>query len=146
MSLIADTAPPRVSRPRIRPLLIVLSVVAVLGLVVVSRVVPNPTTVHRVTISNGTDYDLDVDATGASHDGWTPVGIAFAHGDTEMDDVIDHGDVWYFRFQGQGRDGGEIQVTRAQLEADDWKLTVPSSVGNRLRADGAPIGPPQRRS
>lgn len=137
MSLIADTAPATYRRQRPRPLWIALAVVAVLGLVAVSRLVPNPKTVHRVTIRNDTPYDLDVDATSGSHDGWTPVGIALAHSSTDVNDVIDHGGVWIFRFSGQGHDGGEVTVTRSDLAASNWQLIVPASVGDRMSAAGA---------
>ncbi len=145
MSLIADTEQPTSSRRRIRPAWIVLGLVAVLGLVVVSRLVPNPAKVDRVTVRNATEYDLDVDATGGAHDGWTPVGIALARSDTEMKDVIDQGATWIFRFTGQGQDGGEVRVTRRELAANGWTLDVPASVGDRIRATGAPPSPEQRR-
>jgi hypothetical protein len=144
MSLIAETQQPTSSRRRIRPTWIVLGVVALLGLVLVGRLVPSPTTVDRITVHNGTAYDLDVDATDAGRDGWTPIGVAVARSDAVFADVIDHGDVWVFRFVGQGRAGGEVRVTREQLEADDWELTVPASVGNRIRATGASPSPVQR--
>jgi hypothetical protein len=140
MSLIADTAP-LTRRRRPGPLWIGLAVVAVLGLVAVSRLVPNPKTVHRVTIRNDTAYDLDVAATSGSHDGWTPVGIALAHSSTDMNDVIDHGGVWIFRFSGQGHDGGEVTVNRSDLAASDWHLTVPASVANAISSAGAPPSP-----
>jgi hypothetical protein len=144
MSLIADTEQPTFSRRRIRPAWVVLALVALLGLAAVARLVPSPTTVHRLTIRNATQYDLQVDASGGARDGWTPVGIALARSDTEVQDVIDHGDVWIFRFAGQGQDGGEVQVTRAQLEASGWQLTVPASVGDRIRSSGVPPSPTQR--
>jgi hypothetical protein len=143
MPLIADTQQPTVSRRRIQPLWIALAVVAVLGLVVVSRLVPDPATVDRVTVRNGTEYDLDVDAAASDHDGWTPVGIALARSDRSFEQIIDHGEEWVFRFSGQGRDGGEVQMTRSELEANDWVLTVPPSVADRIRATGAPASPTQ---
>jgi hypothetical protein len=144
MPLIADTEQPTMSPRRIQPLWIVLAVVAVLGLVIVSRLVPGPATVDRVTIRNGTEYDLDVGAAASDHDGWTPVGIAHAHSDRTFEQVIDHGGEWVFRFTGQGRDGGEEQITRAELETNDWVFTVPDAVGERIGATGAPPSPEQR--
>jgi hypothetical protein len=128
----------------VRPLWVVLAVVAVFGLVVVSRLVPDTATVDRVTVRNGTVYDLEVDAAASHHDGWTPAGIALARSDTELREIVDHGDTWVFRFTGQGRDGGEKEVTRAELEANDWVLRVPASVGDRIQATGAPASPSQR--
>jgi len=137
MSLV-DLEQPRTRRPRIRPLWVVLAVLALFGFVAVSLLIPSPATVGHVTIKNGSEFDLNIDATSASHDGWTPVGIALAHADTDMRDVIDHGDVWVFRFTGQGHDAGELRVTRADLAASNWSLTVPASVAQQLRDAGVP--------
>ena len=128
MPLIADTEHSTISQRKVQPLWIVLAVIAVFGLIVVTRLVPDPAIVERVTISNDTEFDLDIDAAASDHDGWTPVGIAFAGSDRTFEQVIDHGDEWVFRFRGQGRDGGEVPVTRAELEANDWVLEVPESV------------------
>jgi hypothetical protein len=144
MPLIADKEHSTISPRRVQPMWIVLAVVAVLGLVIVTRFTPDPATVERVTIRNDTEFDLGVDAAAADHDGWTPVGIALARSEGSFEDIVDHGDEWVFRFRGQGRDGGEIQVTRAELEASDWVLRVPSSVGDRIRSTGAPASPAQR--
>jgi hypothetical protein len=137
MSLV-DLEQPTSRRPRIRPLWVVLAVLALFGFVAVSLLIPSPATVDHVTIKNGTEFDLNIDATSASHDGWTPVGIALAHADTDMRDIIDHGDVWVFRFTGQGRDAGELRITRSDLAASNWSLTVPASVAQQLRDDGVP--------
>jgi hypothetical protein len=137
MSLV-DLEQPRTRRPRIRPLWVVLAVLALFGFVAVSLLIPSPATVDHVTIKNGSEFDLNIDATSASHDGWTPVGIALAHADTDMRDVIDHGDVWVFRFTGQGHDAGELRITRADLAASNWSLTVPASVAQQLRDAGVP--------
>lgn len=146
MPLIADKERSTISPRRVQPLWIVLAVVAVVGLIVVSLVIPDPAMVERVTVRNGTEYDLDVDAAASDHDGWTPVGIALAGSEQAFEQIVDHGDQWVFRFRGQGRDGGEVQVTRAELEANDWVLTVPASVADRIRETGAPASPSQPRS
>jgi hypothetical protein len=138
MSLVADTEQPTVRRLRVRPLWIVLGIVALFGFVAVSLLTPSPGTVDRVTIKNGSEFDVNIDATNASYDGWTPVGIALARADTDMREIIDHGDVWIFRFTGQGIDAGELRVTRSDLAASGWALAVPDAVVQRLRAAGVP--------
>ena len=137
MSLV-DLEQPTSRRPRIRPLWVVLAVLALVGFVAVSLLIPSPGTVDHVTIKNGTEFDLNIDATSASHDGWTPVGIALAHADTNMREIIDHGDVWIFRFSGQGHDAGQLRITRSDLAASNWSLTVPASVAQQLRDAGVP--------
>ena len=58
-----------------------------------------------------------------------------------MSDVIDQGDVWVFRLSGQARSAAEVRVTHAQLEADGWVFTVPATVSDELRAQGAEFPP-----
>ena len=113
MPLIADREHSTISRRRIQPSWIVLAVVAVLGLGIVSRLVPDPATVDRVTIRNDTEFDLDVAASASDHDGWTPIGIALAGSERSFEQVIDHGDEWVFRFHGQGRAGAAFFLSLA---------------------------------
>jgi hypothetical protein len=61
-----------------------------------------------------------------------------------MREIIDHGDVWIFRFAGQGHDVGEVRLTRSDLAADDWVLNVPASVAQRLRDAGVSASLSQR--
>jgi len=56
-------------------------------------------------------------------------------------EVIDQGEVWLFRFDSQGSSGGELRLTRAELEASDWTVVVPAEVGTRLAQAGAPPTP-----
>ena len=135
---VVDLEQPTSRRPRIRPLWVVLAVLALVGFVAVSLLIPSPGTVDHVTIKNDTEFDRNINATSASHDGWTPVGIALAHADTNMREIIDHGDVWIFRFTGQGHDAGELRITRSDLAASNWSLTVPASVAQQLRDAGVP--------
>jgi len=141
MAVAADISQPashqRIPMPRWIAL-VLLALIAFLG---VSRLLHTTTMIDHVTIRNDSGYDLDVDATGVAHDGWTPVGIALAHAATEVRDVVDHGDVWIFRFRGQARDGGEVRVTRAELEAGDWTVAVPAAVADRIGSAGGVPNP-----
>jgi hypothetical protein len=47
---------------------------------------------------------------------------------TTTRDIVDQGDVWYFRFRASGVDGGELRVRRADLEHDGWRIVVPDRV------------------
>ena len=132
------------STPRSRPgwwrfRWVPLGVVAFLiGAFMVSQLnVASPRTIAKVTLENHSVYDVHITATGADRDGVTSVGIAPARSATEIDDVIDQGDVWIFHFDGQARDGGEIQITRRELADHGWKVVIPDAVAARLRAAGA---------
>ena len=49
-----------------------------------------PDFVNRVSVTNRTGYDLNVDVTGADHDGWLPISVATGGGSTTAtQDVID---------------------------------------------------------
>jgi hypothetical protein len=101
-----------------------------------------PATVHRVSIDNETSYALNVEVTGANHDGWTGLATAERERTTDVSDVVDQGKTWIFRVDSQGVDGGEITVSRDDLVRAGWKVVIPASVGTRLAAGGAPATPP----
>lgn len=114
-------------------------VIVVLGLVLsqLLRVLEVPSHVERVSFENPTVYDLDVEVTDRARDGWVGMGTAVGGATTKMEEILDQGDTWIFRFSGQGRDGGELQLTRRQLERDGWKVTIPEEIGDTLKAQGA---------
>ncbi len=60
---------------------------------------------------------------------------------TSAADVIDQGPTWRFPFRAQGRDGGELRISRADLEQAGWSIGVPTPVIDRLRQQGAPPTP-----
>ena len=101
----------------------------------------SPRTVDGLTLTNPTAYDLKVEASGAPGHGWLPIGIV-EHGESVIvDDVIDQGETWRFRFTGQSRAAGQVVRARSALVAADWHLTVPEAIGDELARLGAPPSP-----
>jgi hypothetical protein len=98
-----------------------------------------PPTVERITISNPTGYDLDVQVSDANREGWLPTGIVEAGSEQVSEHVIDQGGVWNFRFLHWGDPVGELELTRAELERNGWRLEVPAQVEERLRQLGRPL-------
>jgi hypothetical protein len=98
-----------------------------------------PSTVERVTISNPTAYDIDVEVTDRDRDGWLPVAIVEARSEHVAQDVIDQGEVWIFRFLHWGDPVGEFSPTRAELERNGWRVEVPAEVEERLQQLGRPM-------
>jgi hypothetical protein len=98
-----------------------------------------PPTVERITIANTTGYDLAVDVTGQDREGWLPVAIVEARSEDVAREVIDQGEVWIFRFLHRGDPMGELRLTRAELERNDWRVQVPAEVEERLRELGRPM-------
>ena len=123
-----------------RPLVILVAVGLILGGLIVPRL-GLPAKVPPLTIDNPTPYTLFVEASNGSDGGWAPIAIVHAkHTDTETE-VIDEGANWNLRFTGQGVELGGYRVTRAELAANHWHYTIPSDVGRRLTANGAPPSP-----
>jgi hypothetical protein len=76
--------------------------------------------------------------TGASA---TPLGTAPAHATTEIRSVADQGPTWVFHFDAQGADGGDLNISRADLGVANWRVEIPAEVATRLRGAGAPPSP-----
>jgi hypothetical protein len=98
-----------------------------------------PSYVDDITVVNPHPWDVGVDVTGAERDGWLGMGTVDRTASHAFGQVIDQGEQWVFRFTYSGVDGGELVVTRNELEASDWKVTVPELFAERMRASG--LGP-----
>jgi hypothetical protein len=113
------------------------AIVALLAIVAVAQAAAPPPTVDRIAFVNPTAYDLSIDVTSARRDGWMPVVLASRHRATVIREVVDHGDTWIFRVEAQGEDGGELVVSRRELERNHWVVSVPDEIASRLEAGGA---------
>jgi hypothetical protein len=112
---------------------IVLAVL--LGLAVANLFLNYPDRVD-IEITNPTVYAPAVEISGDERDGWQLTARLGPGATRTIQDVLDQGDVWVFRFAGQGRAGGELEVTRQDLERAAWHLDIPAEVGDRLAAQG----------
>ncbi|MGQ0617799.1 MAG: hypothetical protein ACT4PW_12550 [Acidimicrobiia bacterium] len=119
-------------------LALMLAVVVPLGAAVVA--LRDPATVG-LQISNPTAYAITVEVDDGQAQGLLPVAVIDRRASRAFEHVIDQGDTWVFHFSGQGRDGGELRLGRAELEAAGWSIQVPDAVGTRLAELGAPPTP-----
>lgn len=120
---------------------LVLAVGAVLALNFVVGLSNGPATVPRMTFENPTVYGLDIEVSRGTDTGWTSAGSVRRQSTAEVREVIDQGDVWLLRFDSQGQTGGTLRLTRAELGASGWRVTIPAEVGMRLAEAGAPPTP-----
>lgn len=93
--------------------------------------------VDQVTVDNPGAWAVSVallDADGRPRLYLGPVGAA---SERTFDQVLDQGDEWVFRFSYAGVEAEAHRAGR-QLEADQWRVTVPAEMAERLRAAGAP--------
>ena len=120
---------------------VVVGLAAAIGLTSVIELSSGPKTVSRITFENPTAYALDIEVSPGTGRGWTSAGSVRQKSTAEVNEVIDQGDVWLFRFDSQGATGGELRLSRTELEASGWRITIPAEVGNRLAGAGAPPTP-----
>ena len=120
---------------------VLLGLAAALAVAFVAGLSNGPDTVPRLTFENPTDYTLAVEVRPGAESAWTSAGSVARKSTQVVEEVVDQGDVWVFRFDSQGRSGGELQFTRSELEDSGWRVAIPPEVGKRLAEGGAPPTP-----
>ena len=85
-----------------------------------------PAFVEKVVVVNPHGFDVNVHVAGGQGEGQLGLGPVEAESTRTIRSVVDQGDVWVFTFDRAGRPVGEIEVPRSTLEADDWRVEVPS--------------------
>lgn len=103
---------------------------------ILGRVTSDTAYVPRLTVVNDTEYNVNVEVTGAAHDGWLDLG-AVSRGRTQtLEQIVDQGGRWSFRFSYAGVAAGDLSLDRSGLAAQGWRVTIPPQVGERLKAAG----------
>jgi hypothetical protein len=97
--------------------------------------------VHEVVIDNPTDFTANVDVTGGERDGWLALGTADPHSERTVEQVLDQGSTWSFRFSYSGYEE-VVELSRAELERSGWRVQVPESFATALRDRGVLPPPP----
>ena len=115
-------------------------VVALLALALASAV-DSPARISSVTIDNPHEWAATVEVAVVAGDGWLGLGTVGRQARQRFVEVLDQGRQWRFRFSYAGTEGGELTISRSELVARGWSLTVPESFPQRMRAAGlAPTG------
>jgi hypothetical protein len=117
-------------------------VIAIVGVMVVGIVLlSGPARVGHLTVDNPTDYDLSIQLAPSTNGAWLPFAVVGQRSTREFQDVTDQGDTWVFHFRAQGQDGGDLMLTKADLQAAGWHITVPATVVTQLQQLGTPASP-----
>ena len=95
-----------------------------------------PSFVSEVTVDNPLVYKVNVQVRPGDGDGWSGLGTVRRETSKTVEEVVDQGPTWTFRFTYGGQLGGEMTVSRSELRADGWRILVPPDVGDRLRQAG----------
>ncbi|MDQ3784512.1 MAG: hypothetical protein M3360_06500 [Actinomycetota bacterium] len=89
--------------------------------------------VEAVTVVNRTDYPARVEVSNASREEWLGLTFTRADAETVVQDVIDQGEVWVFRFGYGSRHEEQFTISRSDLVKADWRVEVPQSFEESLR-------------
>jgi hypothetical protein len=137
----AGGAPVRMDGPL--PVWDLVTVVALfIAVVPFSRLLEGPSFVDQIAFENPTKYHIRIEVSDGEAGGWMAIGAAAERNTTStFRQIVDQGEVWLFRFSAQGEDGGELRLTREQLERDQWQVRIPDRVDEELQAAGAPFPP-----
>lgn len=93
--------------------------------------------VERLTLDNPSEYGFSVDVSDG-RSGWLSLGEVKRESEDVIEEVIDMGKVWVFRFSFHGRFEEQITIDRTKLRAEGWRVSVPETLIGRLRASGEP--------
>ncbi|HEV3402359.1 MAG TPA: hypothetical protein VG078_11110 [Acidimicrobiales bacterium] len=106
-------------------------------MVVFARVMSEePLFVSELTVTNPLVYKINVEVKAPGREGWSLLGTIPRETTKTLEQIVDQGPQWLFRFSYGGEVGGEIAISRTELRAKDWRVTVPLEVGDRLRQAG----------
>ncbi len=89
--------------------------------------------VDEVAVVNDTEYSANIDVSGKAGDGWLLLTTVEPQSTTTVEEVIDQGEMWILRFDYVGKYDQEVEISRRQLEQNDWTIEVPQSFEQRLR-------------
>ncbi len=135
---------PVATRPRPAPLqnrgilgtVLIAVLAAAFALLVVVPATRPPSFVDRVTVVNPHPWSVEVAVTGEERDGVVGMASVGRERTKTVEDVLDQGRTWIFRFSYGGVDGGELVVSRSELERARWTVAVPEDFAARMRAAG----------
>lgn len=115
---------------------ILAAVIGLAALISVTRLVEPDVSYVRITVENPLPYLVNVDVTGVSRDGWLALASVERGRTRVVEEVLDQGEEWVFRFSYGGVQAGEVVMSRDQLASENWRITVPTAVADRLRYAG----------
>lgn len=137
-----QAAPARLGREI--ALLAAAGLVALAVILGASAAVEGPSYIDRLTIHNATPYAVEIDVAsglGGARLDLGPVSPGERH---DFSTVVDHGDRWVVRVSSAGIDGGQLEVSRSELERRGWVVTLSDAVSARLAANGATVATPRQ--
>jgi hypothetical protein len=94
--------------------------------------------VEKIIVINPTDYDVLVDVKGEEDNSWLTLGTANRNAESTIEEVIDKGETWIFRFSYAAEDLGQAEISRSDLVKSKWRYQIPTRIGEVLKEKGYP--------
>lgn len=88
--------------------------------------------VEEVVLVNETDYPATVAVRGETG-GWLSLTMVTSNSTATVEQVMDQGDRWRFRFSYSVHEPVEVTLTRQSLVDTGWRVNVPIEFEQRLR-------------
>ena len=120
---------------------VALAAAAVLALAASSSTI-GPAFIPRLTIVNPTVYEVEVDVDDPGRSGVVAFGAVRREKSRTVEELIDQGRRWVFRFSYGGVDAGQLVLSDGDMERAGWRVTIPPEVGHFLEGSGIPPSPP----
>jgi hypothetical protein len=95
--------------------------------------------VEGLVIDNPTAFTASVDIADGTASGWLSLTTVEAGSETTVEEVLDQGSRWVFRFSYSGY-AEEIVVSRSDLARSGWRVEVPEGFAAALHDRG--VSPP----
>ncbi len=114
------------------------AVVVLVTVLAVSPLLRGPNFVPHLTLVNPTAYEVNVEASGSSGAGWIDLGTVPREREVALEGVADEGQEWTFRFSSGGVFASEMVLSRADLEHDNWRVSIPVGIAVPLHDAGLP--------
>ena len=100
------------------------------------RLIERDVSYVRITVENPLPFLVNVEVAGAERDGWLDLASINRGRIRIVEEVLDQGDEWVFRFSYGGVQAGEVVIGWDELAREDWRITAPRAVADRLREAG----------
>ncbi len=140
MSPVATRSSPAPLRNRgIVATVLITVLAAALALLVVVPATRSPAFVDRITVVNPHPWSVEVAVAGEEGGAELPIASVGRERSHTVHDVLDQGRSWSFTFAYGGVDGGQLVISRSELERTGWTITVPEGFAARMRMAG--MGP-----
>jgi hypothetical protein len=97
----------------------------------------DPSFVDKVIVANPYEYNVHAEVSDG-RSGWLNLGEVAPESEETNQQVVDMGPRWVFRFRFRDLEPVEVSLSRSELVSAGWRVEVPETLAQTLRARGEP--------